>query len=74
MVSSAPLLPYSLELDAPTPPHKQPDSSVQTDMSVVSSDDASEPPPSPLFTASHTLACDLLFVPATHHTFLCPLC
>ena len=31
-------------------------------------------PPSPLFAASHTLACHLLFVPATHHTFLCPLC
>ena len=75
-LASAPLLPYSLEPDAPTPTHKQPDSSFQTDISVVSSDDAPESLPStlPLFSLCLThWPAHLLFVPATHHMFLCPL-
>ena len=56
-LASAPLLPYSLEPDAPTPTHKQPDSSFQTDISMVSSDmPQSHPlPPFPsLHCFSHT--------------------
>ena len=79
MVSSAPLLPYSLELDAPTPPHKQPDSSVQTDMSVVSSDHAPEPLPSPLPLSSLLLThwpatCSLFLLPITRSSVLCASC
>ena len=66
-----PLLPYCPTVWNRTlpPQHKNttltPDSSFQTDIGVVSSDDAPWPPPSP------TLLRTCSFVPATHHLFLC---
>ena len=75
-LASAPLLPYSLEPDAPTPTHKQPDSSFQTDISMVSSDmPQSHPLPlSSLFLTHWPPTWSLFLLPITCSSVLCASC